>query len=193
LLASGGSLPDSAVMAIIFLNGCTSAGKTTLARALQHRLPGVWLHIGIDVGIAMLAERYFDHPDGLWFDKDAQGLVRLNFGFAALTALAAYRRGAAAIAATGVDLIIDEVLIPSDFLADWQAVLPDVPLLMVGVHCDLVELERREAARGDRVIGQARGQLGQVHAHIVYDLEVDTGASSIEACAEAIAARITIL
>jgi chloramphenicol 3-O phosphotransferase len=178
---------------IIFLNGCTSAGKTTLARALQDRLPGVWLHTGIDSGIAMLAPRFLDHPDGLWFDRDARGLVRLNFGHAALAALAAHRRGAAAMAASGAHLIIDEVLLPPDFLADWRAVLPDVPLLMVGVHCDLVELERREAARGDRVIGQARGQIGLVHLQIAYDLEVDTGTSSIAACAEAIAARIATL
>ncbi|MDP9365585.1 MAG: chloramphenicol phosphotransferase CPT family protein, partial [Chloroflexota bacterium] len=31
-----------------------------------------------------------------------------------------------------------------------------------------------ERARGDRTLGQARAQLGPVHAHDAYDLEVDT-------------------
>ena len=105
------------------------------------------------------ASGFHDHPDGFWFDTDAAGTVRLNFGSAGRAAMAAYRRGAAAMAAAGTDLIIDEVLLSPDFLADWRAVLPAVPLLMVGVRCDLAELERREAARGDRTIGQARGQL----------------------------------
>jgi chloramphenicol 3-O phosphotransferase len=175
---------------IIFLNGCTSAGKTSLARTLQRRLPGIWLHTGIDAGLAMLGAGFFGHRDGYWFDTDAQGLVRLNFGAAARTALAAYRRGAAAMAAAGADLIIDEVLLEPEFVADWHAVLPDVPLLMVGVHCALDEVERREVARGDRVIGQARGQFGRVHALLAYDVEVDTGADSLAACADSIARRL---
>jgi chloramphenicol 3-O phosphotransferase len=177
-------------MAIIFLNGCTSAGKTSLARTLQMRLPGIWLHTGIDAGLAMLGARFFGHRDGYWFDSDAQGLVRLNFGAAGRAALAAYRRGAAAMAAAGADLIIDEVLLEAEFVGDWRAVLPDVPVLMVGVHCALAELERREVARGDRVIGQARGQLGRVHTLVAYDVEVDTGAEPLDACADRIATRL---
>jgi len=176
-------------LAIIFLNGCTSAGKTTLARALQARLPGLWLRTGIDDGIALLGARYRDHPEGYWFENDADGLLQLRFGPAGLAALAAYRRGAAAIATSGVDLIIDEVLLSAYFLRDWQALLSGIPTLMVGVYCDLAELERREIARGDRHIGQARGQFGRVHAHGGYDIEVDTGTTPIAGCAETIAER----
>jgi chloramphenicol 3-O phosphotransferase len=177
-------------MAIIFLNGCTSAGKTSLARGLQDRLGGAWLRVGIDDAIAMLGVRYHDHPDGFRFDRDPGGLVRLNVGPAGQAALAAWRRGVAAMAASGADLIIDEVLLCPDWLDDWRAVLPDVPLLMVGVRCDLAELERRERARGDRVIGQARGQFSHVHAHMSYDVEIDTGTRSLAECVEAIAERI---
>jgi chloramphenicol 3-O phosphotransferase len=175
---------------IIFLNGCTSAGKSSLARALQQRLPGAWLRIGIDDGFAMLGSRYAGHPQGYWFESSGDGRVQLHLGAAGLQALAAYRRAAAAIAAGGADLIIDEVLLAPSFLDDWRRVLPDVPTLMVGVHCNLAELERREKARGDRVIGQARGQFDHVHGYAAYDLEVDTGEASIDACADVIATRL---
>ncbi|MCB0092442.1 MAG: hypothetical protein KDE54_31355, partial [Caldilineaceae bacterium] len=41
-------------MDVIYLNGPSSAGKTSLARALQSLLPGYYLHIGIDMLIEMM-------------------------------------------------------------------------------------------------------------------------------------------
>lgn len=158
-------------MGIIFLNGCTSAGKTSIARALQ-ALPGsAWLRFGIDDGFALLPP---DSPDGFWFDRDERGLVHLNYGTLGRKALAAYRRAAVAIAATGVDLVVDEVILEADFADDWVALANDLDVFAVGVHCDLAELERRELQRGDRRSGQARGQFDLVHGRIAYDFEIDT-------------------
>lgn len=47
-------------------------------------------------------------------------------------------------------------------------------MFRVAVHCELGELERRELARGDRVIGQARGQFDIVHKGVAYDFKIDT-------------------
>ena len=58
----------------------------------------------------------------------------------------------------------------------WQEHLAGLDLFTVGVHCELAELERREKARGDRMIGQARRQFEHVHDEMRYDLEIDTGA-----------------
>lgn len=171
-------------MTIIFLNGCTSAGKTSIARAMQSRPGAACLHFGIDDGFALLPP---DHPDGYWFDRDDQNLVRLNYGTLGRHALAAYRRAAVAIAATGVDLVIDEVVLEAEFADDWLALTQGCDVFAVGVHCELAELERREMARGDRVVGQARGQIGQVHRWLAYDWEIDTTCLSPGAAAEAIA------
>ncbi|MFZ4099222.1 MAG: phosphotransferase-like protein [Chlamydiia bacterium] len=38
----------------IYLNGPSSVGKSTLARALQAALPDLWLHFGIDRVIAWM-------------------------------------------------------------------------------------------------------------------------------------------
>ena len=61
-------------MGMIFLNGCTSAGKTSVARALQAQLAVPHLRYGIDDAFAMLPQRLHNHPDGFSFDRDERGL-----------------------------------------------------------------------------------------------------------------------
>jgi len=78
------------------------------------------------------------------------------------------------MAKSGANLILDEVVLNDELCADWQALLSGLDVFFVGVHCDLAELERRERERGDRVIGQARGQYQNVHESMSYDIEVDT-------------------
>jgi chloramphenicol 3-O phosphotransferase len=46
-----------------------------------------------------------------------------------------------------------------DWLADYYRRFEGYPVLFVLVECPLEELERREKARGDRQIGQARWHL----------------------------------
>jgi chloramphenicol 3-O phosphotransferase len=50
--------------------------------------------------------------------------------------------------------------------------------------------EQREKARGDRPIGNARGQYALVHSFRQYDLEVDTSLASPEECAQTIMAEL---
>jgi chloramphenicol 3-O phosphotransferase len=56
-------------------------------------------------------------------------------------------------------------------------------VLFVGVRCTLDELEHRERTRADRRIGLAKQQYAIVHAHGVYDLDVDTSIYSPIECA----------
>jgi chloramphenicol 3-O phosphotransferase len=161
-------------MTVIFLNGVTSSGKSSLAKALQETLPGLWLVTGIDAAIRMAPLRLHHHQDGFYFDKDEDGDVRLNFGVEGKALLAAHRQAVVAMAQSGVNLILDEVLATPDMRALWLDALTDCKAWFVGVHCDLDELERREIARGDRRQGQARGQFKHVHNHMTYDFELDT-------------------
>lgn len=170
-------------MSVIFLNGCTSAGKSSIAKALQMDLPAPYLLTGIDDAFAMLPPGMHNHEAGVFFDRDPDGLIRLNYGEFGLAALKAHHRAAAAIAKGGVDLILDEVVLNPDLLDSWRAELRDVDVFWVGVHCDLEELERRERTRGDRVPGQARGQFESVHRHMTYDFEIDSSTSTPTECA----------
>jgi chloramphenicol 3-O phosphotransferase len=91
------------------------------------------------------------------------------------------------MARSGANLILDQVVLNQRLREDWQTALADLEVSYVGVHCSLAELERREVARGDRVIGQARGQFERVHQDMRYDLEVD----STHASPKVVALRIS--
>ena len=173
---------------ILLLNGCTSAGKSSLTRALQAQLPDCWLRFGIDDAFSMLPDALHGHRGGFWFDRDGWGDPRLNMGPAGRLALAAYRRAVVAIANTGTRVIVDEVILDGEVRDDWLAVLPHTGVVVCGVHCSLDELCRRELARGDRLLGQARGQFRHVHQGMIYDLEIDTTSASSESCARQVAA-----
>lgn len=174
-------------MGVVFLNGCTSAGKTGIARALQESLDPPHVRLGIDDAFAMLPVKLRHHPDGFFFDTDPRGLVRLNHGSFSIAMLKAHARMAAAVARQGIGLILDEVVLEDVFRCDWNAVLAGTHVFRVGIHCALAELERREAARGDRIIGQARGQFDRVHRDMIYDMEIDTTVLTPMAAADRIA------
>ncbi len=178
-------------MTVIFLNGCTSAGKSSIARSLQEQLPEPHLSTGIDDAFAMLPPQLHNDIDGFFFDRDDQGLVRLNFGAFGLATLKAHHRASAAMALYGMNLILDEVVLSGELMDDWKRALVGTDVFWVGVHCNLEELERREIARGDRVRGQARGQFNLVHRFMDYDFEVDTTNTPAYICAEQIMSALT--
>jgi chloramphenicol 3-O phosphotransferase len=52
--------------------------------------------------------------------------------------------------------------------------LASFDVFFVGIHCPLVELERRELARGNRRLGEARSDFETIHRFVSYDLELDS-------------------
>jgi chloramphenicol 3-O phosphotransferase len=165
---------------IVLLNGVGSAGKGSIAKALQSiaRLP--LLHVEMDMFLAMVPERYSGDPAGMVFETIEEGdkpTISIHTGPVVERALSGMRRAVAAMAQAGNDLIVDEVM-EADAAADYRAVLAPFRLHMVGVFCPLDVLEAREKARGDREIGLARWQFDRVHKGIEYDLEIDSGATT---------------
>jgi len=76
------------------------------------------------------------------------------------------------------------------WVADCATLFSELPAYLIGVRCPLAVLETREKSRRDRTLGQAKAQYALVHAHDIYDLEVDTSLLSPEECAAAIIERI---
>lgn len=158
---------------IIFLNGAPCSGKTTIARALQATLDEPYLHLSADHIIGMLPQAYRN--------------VRNPANYRALyKAISGMHHCVAALAAAGNNVIVDTVLANTDNLAESVFILAHFRVTFVGVFCPLEELERRERERDTRYAGMARSQVARVHAHQIYDLEVDTSLES----AETIAAKI---
>lgn len=163
---------------IILLNGIGSAGKSSIARALQEITAEPFLHFSMDLFLEMLPPRYFDHPDGLVFEtitEDDHPSVVIHEGEISRRTLRGMRQAAAAMAAAGNNLIIDDVMIGAgEARDDYARLLAPYRLHWVGVHAPLDVLEARERQRADRMIGLARWQFPRVHAGMRYDLDLDT-------------------
>ncbi|MFD5450193.1 chloramphenicol phosphotransferase CPT family protein [Streptomyces sp. NPDC127100] len=157
---------------IIFLNGTSSSGKSSIARELLDVLDdGVFFHLAVDSFNAMRTKR------ALEAEELDTALRRTRMGF---------HRSVAAMAEVGNDVVVDHVLSEPWRLLDCLSVLRPESVLFVGVHCPLEELTRRERERGDRPPGLAEHQYHLVHRHGDYDLECDTGTATARECAERI-------
>ncbi len=86
----------------------------------------------------------------------------------------------------GNAVIFDHVLHDRAMYESFRRATAGLDVFMVGVTCPLKILEARERARGDRVLGRARGLADIVHTFCDYDVTVDTGRTSTEACVAAI-------
>ena len=93
----------------------------------------------------------------------------------------------------GTNLLIDAFLQDKSWADELVRVVDKAGarLLLVGVRCDVAELERREAQRGDRPLGLARRSLDACHAHgLRYDVELNTDQQPTEDSVAAIIAAL---
>ena len=170
------------------LNGGSSSGKSSIARALQEILPEQWLTFGVDVLIEALPGRGDDPRSGLVLEPD--GTVTVHPRFRATEDI--WYQSLAAMAHLGAFLILDEVLLTGGAGQQrLRAILGGLDVLWAGVHCDPLVASQREATRPDRVLGMAMKQAAAVHVGVVYDVEVDTTECSAAACASRIAEDVT--
>lgn len=161
---------DNGAGRIIFLNGTSSSGKSTLAKQLQASLADPYLHIEVDQFLGTLPEKFRDWSK----PENARAVYKLVSGM---------HRCVGMLAAAGNNLMVDTVLANNDNLAECVFVLAHLRVTFVGVYCDIAEAERRESKRADRKPGLAREQTAHVHVHGIYDLKVDTAAESPEQAA----------
>lgn len=176
---------------IVLLNGAGSAGKSSIARALQAVAATPFLHVQMDAFFDMLPAAYRDHADTFAFEAGEDGgrpVVAIRSGPVGRRLMSGMRRSVAALAAAGNDLIVDDVML-GDEMAEYDALLAEFRVHKVGVFAPLAVLEAREAARGDRLIGLARWQFDRVHAGLVYDLEIDSSMLTTAECADRIRER----
>ncbi|WP_328611889.1 chloramphenicol phosphotransferase CPT family protein [Amycolatopsis sp. NBC_00345] len=182
---------------VIFLNGTSSAGKTTLARAIQDESETPFVYWGIDTLFSLVPSNWGggrDGPlsrDGFWYDRtgsDEEGRpsVVIRYGEAGRRMLRSARAAAAAFARGGDDLVIDELLLTPDLLPEWMDALSGLEVLLVGVTCPLAVAEQRERGRRSPA-GLARGHYRSVHDHgTAYDLTVDSTAGTPAVLAQAV-------
>lgn len=164
---------------IILLNGVSSAGKTTLTKAIQSRLDVPYYHICCDDFMSMSPKHILDKQFSKQLDVTQsmmQDVVKLYSD-------------------RGHHVIVDDVILDdnvpdlpekNEWFRLYLEKFNDYPILFVNVICPLEELERRERERGDRAIGQSKFQLERMDTDVIYDMKVDTYNEGIERGAERI-------
>ena len=167
---------------IIFLNGSSSSGKTSISKAIQYLINQPFLTLGVDTFIAMMPQKYLSYgeksQEGCFFEKgrNHHGItVSCNSGpFGDLvfkTAIDVVK----VISDNGLNLIIDEVIWSDARINEYKTILAKHSILFVKVFCERHSSQERELLRGDREIGLSNDQIDKINSmKFQYDLEINT-------------------
>lgn len=159
---------------IIFLNGVTSSGKTSIVEALQDRADCYFYVVANDLFQEMVGERFL--REDYWMHLSR--VIILMYHTAKF------------FSDMGHDVLIDGILVERPEIAphyqQMKEILKDNPLSIVEVACPLEICRARNIARGDRYENQSAEQAEIMAQGIDYALRVETDRMLPEECAEAI-------
>lgn len=192
---------------VFLVNGPSSAGKSTLCRALQSAVERPYLVAGFDDFIFMSAPRYYRGADtakqGAFDAYTALGAemivtsrpgepvsVTAQFGPVFRKLVDSMAPAVRALVDGGNSVIFDHVLHDEAMYLSCEEAFAGLDVLSVGVICAVEILEERERSRGDRVLGRARGLADIVHTFMPYDVTIDTGVLSPQECVAAVLAAV---
>lgn len=161
----------------IMLNGTSSAGKTTVARAFQNVAPRRFLNFSIDDILYALPQKDIDHIEHSADLSDLRlpELVRAFY--------ACVRQ----LLELGYDVIFDHAVTARYHAELLREATAGHDVLLVGLDCPAEVLRERERSRGDRRVGLAEAQFGSIHSQLEYDVFLDTSTTSPEDAAARIA------
>ena len=184
---------------IILLNGTSSAGKTTIARIVQEKYPGVLLLYGVDSMVQTAFPAKCDYPP---YDEQAikvmmsetagQPSAKLIVSPYVYPIYEAAVRFYKLLSGRGYDIIIDELLFDDNRIKSYFDILIGETVYFIGIKPDKEVVIKREQERGNRLLGLAAGLYHEVYNPIFsYDLLIDSGKLTPEASAELILSYIT--
>jgi chloramphenicol 3-O phosphotransferase len=182
---------------VVILNGAPRSGKSSLAGAIQAKVPGTWIIWGVDAFNATLPPHLLPgiglRPGGERPDLEPE-VFRL---------FTAYFESLAAFARSGLDAVADLGLhsdygTPFDPAALAETTLEAFNPLWVGIHCDIETIMARRNADpqnglylgGPGVPAPVARWQEAVHAGKRYDLDLDMATLSPEEGAAAIGAAL---
>ena len=179
---------------IIYLNGPTSVGKSSIAKEIQNLSDILFLHVGIDQMIELMPSKFNawmggEAPLGFSF-VEKEGMQIVQAGPHAKRLIAAYYTVVTALAKEGHSLIIDDVSFGIEEVNRFKEILAPYPTLFVGLIAPLKTLKERELERKNRMVGAALHQHGATHQDVTYDLMLDTSTRSPKELATLILAQL---
>jgi len=167
---------------IIYLNGTSSSGKTSIAKELQKLRQEPYFYFSIDTLLYSL------------LDEDLEAIMgkrpyqqKLNWE----AIFEGYFASVAALSNTGNNVIADCPVYSEKLGKYFKKHLGSIDnRLTIKIECPLSVLEERERTRGDRAIGVAKGQYEGIHKYLNFDIEVDSSKNSPIEVASAISQAV---
>ena len=159
---------------IIFLNGVTSSGKTSIVEALQEQDDVFFYVVANDLFQEMVGEKFL--KENYW--KYLSEVILMMYHTAKL------------YSDMGKHVLIDGILVEREEIKphyeQLKEILKDNPLDIVEVYCPPEICRQRNIARGDRSENQSQEQFELMAENIKYSMRVDTSRMSSAQCAKAI-------
>ena len=163
---------------IIFLNGVTSSGKTSIVEALQERDDVFFYVVANDLFQEMVGDKFL--REDYW--KYLSEVIIMMYHTAKL------------YSDMGKNVLIDGILVERDEIKphyqQLMEILKENPLDIVEVYCPLDICRERNIARGDRYETQSDEQYELMAQNIKYSFRVDTSVHGPEECAEMIVKKL---
>jgi chloramphenicol 3-O phosphotransferase len=159
---------------VVVLNGASSSGKTTLARAFQERAPRVFLNFSIDSILSALP------PGAIGRIVSGADISDLRYPELVRAFYACVRQ----LLQLGHDLVIDHAMTAQYHVELLLEATESHDVLLVGLDCPPAIVAMREQERGDRRAGLAELQRPSIHSRLAYDVFLDTSVVSPEDAAE---------
>ena len=162
-------LGASTVSKVIYINGASSSGKTTLAKRIQNSLASPIFYYSIDTLLETMP------ADELARLRESSRTKLINWD----CLFAGYFRSAASLSEAGLDIILDCPLYDGRVALYNENIVRLEPVTIL-LTCPLEELRRRELNRGDRWVGLADFQAPRVLKSIEHRFVFDAAADSAE-------------
>jgi chloramphenicol 3-O phosphotransferase len=179
---------------VVILNGAPRSGKSTIASVIQETFSGTWVNFGVDVARAMTPQQLQPGVGLRPGEGNTHAAAAVPILYAALW------ESVAAHARLGLSVVVDVGLYDIAIAADAARRLNGIPVLFVGVRCDVETIMQRRrsadahvyavAPEGEPVPEPVLRWQHEVHAHWTYDLEVDTSTQTPDQCAAEIRRRL---
>ena len=179
---------------IIFLNGVTSAGKTTISKAIQELADVQFYHVSNDMFGGLLGEML--HPEKYVSEAGSESKAGDKYMAEQIVLLYHFTK---TLIEQGTNVVVDGMLIESVGFTEYYGksnydimrhVLKDCDVFLVEIFCPLEECRRRNIARGDRGENQSQIQHDIMNKNIEYDFFVDTSIDDADECAKKILGKL---
>lgn len=186
---------------VLVLDGPSSVGRSTTLEALQRRWPtdqsGPLLIAGLDAARASLGQASLGRASGgRWAEllervepSIAGRPSRFRYGPLGRELVSGMHRVAAAWARSGLDVGMDHCIVDTAMLTDLRRACDGVPLLTIGMTCDPVVLDDREADRRDVAAGISAAQRAAV-LEVHHEVVIDTTEATTDEVVDAILTHV---